>query len=166
MMTSSNGNVFRVTGNLGGEFTGRRWIPHIKASDAELWCFLWFAPKKGLSKQSWGWWFETPSRPLWRHSNEQCLRECLSNVTHCSDLIKSVIASQITGVSIVCTTVCSSADQTKHQSSTSLAFVRGPVNSRHKGPVTRKVFPFDDVVMLNVILCVNVSIVCDENGRT
>ena len=41
MMTSSNGNVFHVTGPLCGEFTGRRWIPHTKASDVELWCFLW-----------------------------------------------------------------------------------------------------------------------------
>ena len=38
MMTSSNGNIFRVTGHLCGEFTGPRWIPHTKASDAELWC--------------------------------------------------------------------------------------------------------------------------------
>ena len=40
MMTSSNGNIFRVTGHL---CTGPRWIPHTKASDAELWCFLWSA---------------------------------------------------------------------------------------------------------------------------
>ena len=37
MMTSSNGNIFRVTGPLCGEFTSHRWIPHTKASDAELW---------------------------------------------------------------------------------------------------------------------------------
>ena len=43
MMTSSNGNIFRVTGPLYGEFTGPRWIPRTKASDAELWCFLWSA---------------------------------------------------------------------------------------------------------------------------
>ena len=43
MMTSSNKNIFRVTGPLCGEFTGHRWIPHTKASDAELWCFLWSA---------------------------------------------------------------------------------------------------------------------------
>ena len=43
MMTSSNGNIFRVTGHLCGEFTGLRWIPRTKASDAELWCFLWCA---------------------------------------------------------------------------------------------------------------------------
>ena len=41
MMTSSNGNIFRVTGLLCGEFTGHRWIPRTKASDAELRCFLW-----------------------------------------------------------------------------------------------------------------------------
>ena len=44
MMTSSNVNFFRVTGPLWGEFTGHRWIPPTKASNAELWCFLWFAP--------------------------------------------------------------------------------------------------------------------------
>ena len=44
-MTSSNGNIFRITGNLCGEFTGPLWIPHTKASDAELWCFLWSAPQ-------------------------------------------------------------------------------------------------------------------------
>ena len=53
-------------------------------------------------------------------------------------------ASQITGVKIVYSTVCSGADQRKHQSSASLAFVSGihrwPMNSPHKGPVTRKYF--------------------------
>ena len=46
MMTSSNGNIFRVTGPLCEEFTGHRWIPLTKASDAELWCFLWSAPEQ------------------------------------------------------------------------------------------------------------------------
>ena len=45
MMTSSIGNIFRVTGLLCGEFTGNRWIPLTKASDAELWCFLGSAPE-------------------------------------------------------------------------------------------------------------------------
>ena len=45
MMTSSSGNIFRVTGRLCGESTGHRWIPLTKASDAELWCFLWSAPE-------------------------------------------------------------------------------------------------------------------------
>ena len=45
MMTSLNGNIFRVSGPLWGELTGDRWIPLTKASDAELWCFLWSAPE-------------------------------------------------------------------------------------------------------------------------
>ena len=61
------------------------------------------------------------------------------------------MASQITSVKIVYLTVYSGADQGKHQSSTSLAFVREihrwPVNSPYKWPVTRKMFPFDDVIM-------------------
>ena len=40
-----NGNIFRATGHLCGEFTGHRWISHTKASDAELWCFLWSVPE-------------------------------------------------------------------------------------------------------------------------
>ena len=63
----------------------------------------------------------------------------------------SLVASQITSLMIVYSTVYSDADQIKHQSSASLAFVRGihrgPVNSPHKGPLTRKMFPFDDVIM-------------------
>ena len=74
MMTSSNGSIFCVTGHLCGEFTVHRRIPCTKVSDAELWCFLWFAPEWTLSQQSWGWWFETPSRPLWRQSNANEVR--------------------------------------------------------------------------------------------
>ena len=69
-MTSSNGNILRVTGHLRGEFTGPRWIPQIKASDAEFDVFFDLRLNKRLSKKPWGWWFETPSRPLWRHCNE------------------------------------------------------------------------------------------------
>ena len=63
----------------------------------------------------------------------------------------SAIAAHITSLMIVYSTVYPGADQSKHQSSASLAFVwgihRGPVNSPHKWPVTRKMFPFDDVIM-------------------
>ena len=45
MMLLSNGNIFRVTGPLCGEFTDYRWIPLTKASDAERWCFLWSVPE-------------------------------------------------------------------------------------------------------------------------
>ena len=40
-----------------------------KANDAELWCFFDLLQNKRLNKHSWGWWFQTPSRPLWRHCN-------------------------------------------------------------------------------------------------
>ena len=70
---------------------------------------------------------------------------------HYCDVIMSAMASNITSAWIVCSTVCSGADQRKHQSSASLAFVRWihrwPVDSPHKGPVTRKLFSFDDVIM-------------------
>ena len=68
-------------------------------------------------------------------------------LTHYSDAIMGAMASQITSLMIV----YSIADQRKHQSPASLAFLRGihrsPVNSAHKWPVTRKMFPFDDVIM-------------------
>ena len=71
---------------------------------------------------------------------------------HYNDVIVGAVASQIPGLTIVYSTVDSDTDQTKPQSSASLAFVRGihrwPVNSPHRWPVTRKVFPFDDVIML------------------
>ena len=61
------------------------------------------------------------------------------------------IASQITSLTIVYSTVYSDADARKRQSSAALAFVRGihrgPVNAPHKWPLTRKMFPFDDVIM-------------------
>ena len=74
------------------------------------------------------------------------------NFHHYSDVILSAKASQIIRVSLVYSTVCSGADEKKrHQSSTSLAFLRrihrGLVNSPNKGPVTRKMFLFDDVIM-------------------
>ena len=62
----------------------------------------------------------------------------------------SAMASQITSLTTVSSTICSGTDQRKHQSSASLAFVRGiqrgPVNSPHERPV----FPFDDVIMYSV----------------
>ena len=46
MKTSSNADIFCVTGPLWGEPTGHRWTLLTKASDAELWCFLWSAPEQ------------------------------------------------------------------------------------------------------------------------
>ena len=71
---------------------------------------------------------------------------------HYSDVITNALASQITNLMIVYSTIYSGTDQRKHQSFTSLAFVRGIhqwlVNSLHKWPVMLKIFPFDDVIML------------------
>ena len=70
---------------------------------------------------------------------------------HYSDVIMGSIASQITSLTIVYSSIYSGADQRKHQSSASPALVRGihrrPVNSPHRWPVMRKMFPFDDVIM-------------------
>ena len=70
MMTSSNGNIFRVTGPLWGEPTGHRWITHTMTSDEELWCFF----DLRLSKHSWRRWFETPSPSLWKKSGSRCTK--------------------------------------------------------------------------------------------
>ena len=70
-------------------------------------------------------------------------RPCQNSARYYSDVIMSTMASQITSVSIVYSIVCSGEDQRKHQRSASLAFVRGI----HRWPVTRKTFPFDDVIM-------------------
>ena len=65
-----------------------------------------------------------------------------------------MLASQITSLTVVYSIVYSGVNQRKHQSSASLAFVReihrGPVNFPHKWPVTRKMFPFDDVIMCTI----------------
>ena len=70
-----------------------------------------------------------------------------------SDVIMNVMFSQIIRVSIVCSSVCSGANQRKHQSSVSLTFVNGihrrTVDSPHKGPAMRWMSPFDDVIMSN-----------------
>ena len=73
-------------------------------------------------------------------------------VFHYDDVIMTMLASQITSLTVVYSIVYSDVNQRKHQSSASLAFVReihrGPVNFPHKWPVTRKMFPFDDVIMV------------------
>ena len=98
-------------------------------------------------------------RPFFGHQKaKNCQRGQISTNfwrLHYGDVIMGAIASQITSLTIVYSTVYSDADQIKHQSSASLAFLwgihGGPVNSPHKWPVTRKMFPFDDVIMLPII---------------
>ena len=79
---------------------------------------------------------------------------------HYSDIITSMMASQITNITIVHSTIYSGADQRKNESSPSLGFVRGihrwPVNSPPKGPVMQKMFLFHDVIMF--IKCIQLVV--------
>ena len=81
------------------------------------------------------------------------MSKCVINrvPSHYCDTIMSTMVSRFTRLTVVYSIVYSDADQRKHQSSASLAFVWGihrwPVTSPHKGPVTRKMFPFDDVII-------------------
>ena len=93
--------------------------------------------------------------------SRKCIRKiCLkiSNMftIHYTDVKMGAMASQITSLTIVFSTVYFCTDQRKHQSSASLAFVRGihrrPVNSPHKWPVTREMFPFDEIIMWNLLI--------------
>ena len=106
--------------------------------------------KKMLSKFTPAGWPPSCLNKRWGNEHYSC-----SGYIHYNDVIMSAMAAQITSLTIVYSIVYSDADQRIHQSSASLAFVRGihrsPVNSPHKGPVTRKMFPFDDVIMYNCI---------------
>ena len=131
------------------------------------------------NKHWFGWWLKAPyvrQMITWTNANQlACSRTYIRHSTlrsfdtfpvgckhgdesiwHYSNVIMSMMVSQITSLTIVYSTVYSGADQRKHQSSTSLAVVRGihqwPVNSPHKWPVTRKMFPFDDVIMGHKLL--------------
>ena len=77
---------------------------------------------------------------------------CIPYVKPFVDVIIRAMTSQISRISTVCLAVCSDAHQRKHQNSASLALVRGIrrwlVNSPHKRPIMRKMFPFDDVIMI------------------
>ena len=85
-------------------------------------------------------------------------------ISHYDDVIMTMLASQITSLTVVYSIVYSGVNQRKHQSSASLAFVReihrGPVNFPHKWPVTRKMFPFDDVIMPRFHFNLQVNFTC------
>ena len=100
-----------------GEFPTQR--PVTRSFDV----FFDLCLNKRLSKQSWGWWFETLSRPLWRRCNGLLTMAKSLSAEHYNDIIMSAMASQITSLTIVYPTVCLGADQRKYLSSASLAFV-------------------------------------------
>ena len=102
---------------------------------------------------------------------KQCIKQDQIGDIHYNDVIMSAVASQITSVSIVCSAVGSGVEQRKHQSSVSLAFVWGihrwPVNSPHKWSVTRKMFPFGDVIMyhhVSIYLGIMLEPICHSDS--
>ena len=143
MMMSLNENILRITGPLWAEFAGE--FPSQRPVTRNFDVFFDLRLNKRLSK---------PSRVEYNicvhiFNMIQHVMLTLINLYHYNDVIMGTIASQITSVSSVYSTVSTGTDQRKHPSSASLAFVRGihrgPVNSPHKWPVTRKLFPFHDV---------------------
>ena len=79
MMMSANGNIFRVTGHLWGEFTGHRWIPTQRPVMRSFDISFDLRLNKRLSKQSWGWWYETSSCSLWRHCSDIGTKRLISD---------------------------------------------------------------------------------------
>ena len=83
ILTSSNGSIFRVTGPLCGEFTGLGEFHAQRPVTRSFGVFFDLRLNKRLSKQPWGWWFETPPWSLWRHCNERLALEIsYSYATH------------------------------------------------------------------------------------
>ena len=124
------------------------WVGPFIFSSTILWIYILSCTDTGkITSVSMGW-SKKDVTPLLMHWSYIFL--ALTH-RHCNDIIRSVMAYQITTLTIVYTTVYSGADQRKHQSSTLLAFVRGihqsPVSSPHKGSAMRKMLPFDDVIM-------------------
>ena len=139
---------FRVTGPFCREFTGHRCDITWNTSNFRTYVF----ELNNLPNTPWISYLKkkTPKNVGELVQPEMFLQKVIC-LHHYNDAIMGATASQITSLTIVCSTVYSGADQRKHQSSASLAFVRGihrwPVNSPHKWPVTRKMFPFNDVIM-------------------
>ena len=106
-----------------------------------------------------------PDLPETNQSNG--VKKVSNDSSHYSDVIMGAMASQITSLTIVYSTVYAGTDQRKHQSYASLAFVREvhrwPVDSPHKGPVTQKNLPFDDVVMFYSVLWYLGPVWLDQN---
>ena len=119
-----------------------------------------------LAKSSWQFLNNAiwSAKTFWKlHVRGNCFCRRLTNRwAHYNDVIMSAMASQITSLTIVYSIVYSGAYQRKHQSFASLAFERGnhqwTVNSPHKGPVTRKMFPFDDVITWR-LTCVSPDVI-------
>ena len=130
----------------------------------------------------WTWWhvFISIHAVCWRAIFKQPTMACNDRMTirytvqgnyhicnYYSDVIIGAMVYQINSLAIVYSSVYSGADQRKRQGSASMAFVRGihrwPVNYPHKCPVTRKMFPFDNVIMLYASIVMGMSHVRKTN---
>ena len=114
---------------------------YIKVQSVQFNCFNQWCSVPSLSYNPY----------LYRGLFKTSFRHIFVFATHYGDVKMGTVAFQITSLTIVYSTVWSDADERKHQSSVLQAFVRGihrwPVNSPHRWPVTRKMLPFDDVIM-------------------
>ena len=176
MMASSKGNIFCVIGPA--KSTGHRWIPLTKASDAEFWRFLWSASEQRLRKQPkhrrslWRHRNEIYTiNKLRSVSNTRTCYQCVAwfgrytcptppsrfstnPLSHYSDVIMSPMASQIASLTIVYSTVFSGAIKENIKALRHwLRAGNSPMTAEfpHKQPATRKMFPFDDVIMSIVV---------------
>ena len=143
-----------------GDFPGTSKVVH-QSYFAQMWSlvYVWISRNHRMTgeniieidtlKIQWRWTLSWAGYVAWKRLPYSIMTISVRNahapLYNYSDVIMSAMASQITGASIFNSTICSTADQIKHQSSASLAFVRGihrwPMNSPHKGPGTRKLFP-------------------------
>ena len=129
-----------------------QYIPTKHAHSFVLLCILsvLLILRPELTQIFQGYFSDTGQSQDWLIASETTLKDMGK---HHSDVTMSAMGSQITGVSIVCAAVCSGTGQRKYQSSASPAFFMGiyrwQVDSPHKGPVTRKMFPLDDVIIIH-----------------
>ena len=122
---------------------------HIGSGDAFIrqWSWSTLAQVMAWRQQAISWANIDLIMAFTTHIKWQILQGTRCHSHHYCDVIMVKMASKITSLTTVYSTVHAGAEQRKHQSSASLGFV-SPVNSPHKWPVTRKMFPFDDVILI------------------
>ena len=127
------------------------WFPFERAQSYHIWKEYLIPLYHGWE---WGSWFVLNRKGIQIFIIDDIISVLKRDFhAHYDYVIMGAIVCHITSLTLVYSTVYSGTDQSKHQSSASLAFVwgshRGPVNSPHKWPVTRKMLPFDDIIMGN-----------------
>ena len=130
------------------------WLPSVTHMGVWTQCTSVAFKHPPSSTNRWDYIFINCDKNSWKSRStlmtllrENTLPVNVQNCVHHIAVIMGTMASQITSITIVYSIVYSDADQRKHESSVSLVFVWGPVNSAQKGPVTRKMFRYDDVII-------------------